>query len=220
MRLLVVLVVTVALLLAATPIALSQSPWLHSPLFAVAAFGIAVIALVAGAALLVRATTLHRRAALAGDGSGSALPRRGAVAARVVPSPRRGPGGQPPADESVTDPRAPRSGTNDSFVRVDATNESFVPVLVPTAGRVTLSTSASATGPRHAPGGSAPRQPRHDPSMAGQSPTGPSHTQAQQSSPTAVFDDPDDDSDAAVAEAAAARSAAFADRYTTTRSRR
>jgi hypothetical protein len=200
-RLLVVLVVTVALLIAATPIALSQAPRLHSPLLAVVAFGIAVIALVAGVALLVRATSLGRRAV----GTEPAGPRRGAVAARVVPSPRRGwdRAGDPPADESVTEPRAAHEHIE----------------LVPVAGRITVSASASATGPRHAL--VAPlRHPRQDPSTAGQSPTGPSHTQAQQSTPLDDADPDDADPDAAVTAAAAERSAAFAARYTTTRSRR
>ena len=203
MRLLVVLVVTVALLVAATPLALSQAPRLHSPLFAGVAFGVAAIALVAGVALLVRSTTLRRQA---GDGT----QRRGAVAARVVPSPRRAPEQdahqdlQPPADESVTDPRPGHEHI----------------VLVPIRGRLTVSASAPGSRPRHALVVEPRRQPRQDPSTAGQSPTGPSHTQAQQSSPTAVFDNPDDDPDAAVSEAAAARSVAFAARYTTMRSRR
>jgi hypothetical protein len=198
-RLLVVLVVTVALLIAATPIALSQAPRLHTPLLAMVAFGVAVIALVAGVALLVRATTGHRRALPAGDDV-AGVPRRGTVAARVVPSPRRAADLQPAADDSVTDPR-PGHGHI---------------VLVPTAGPITVSASASATGPRHALAGPAGRgQLRQDPSTAGQSPTGPSHTQAQQSSGTGP-----DDPDPVTAAAAAERSAAFAARYTAMRSRR
>jgi hypothetical protein len=201
-RLLVVLVVTVALLVAATPLALTQLPRLHSPLLAGVAFGVAAIALVAGVALLLRATAVRRRAS--GDGApGPGRPaRRGAVAARVVPSPRRAPdqGLQPPADESATDPRPGHEHI----------------VLVPTGGRLTVSASAPGARPRHAlVGHPARRQSRQDPSSAGQSPTGPSHTQAQQSSPTGS-----DDPDAATAAAATERSAAFAARYTATRSRR
>jgi len=187
-RLLVVLVVTVALLVAATPIALTQAPRLHSPLLAAVAFGVAGIAFVAGVALLVRATLLRRRP---GDG-------------------------QPPPDEAVTEPRPGPEHI----------------VLVPTAGRITVSAGTSATGPRHALGeaadapaatpGRVPLQARQGPSTAGQSPTGPSHTHAQQTwtSDDADTPDLDDPPDPAVAEAAAARAAAFATRYTTTRSRR
>ena len=187
-RLLVVLVVTVALLVAAAPIALTQAPRLHSPLLAVVAFGVAGIAFVAGVALLVRATVLRRR-----------------------------PGnGQPPPDEAVTEPRPGPEHI----------------VLVPTAGRIAVSTGTSATGPRHAlaevadlPGAAparVPPQTRQGPSTVGQSPTGPSHTHAQQTWASDDADTPglDDSPDPAVAEGAAARAAAFATRYTTTRSRR
>jgi hypothetical protein len=170
-RLLVVLVVTVALLVAAAPIALTQAPRLHSPLLAAVAFGVAVIAFVAGVALLVRATTLGRRAD----------------------------DGQPPPDEAVTDPRPGPEHI----------------VLVPTAGRITVSTGASATGPRHALV-EVPGQSRQDPWTAGQSPTDPSHTHAQHSWASPDVDTPDP----AVAEANATRSAGFAARYTTMRSRR
>jgi hypothetical protein len=202
-RLLVVLVVTVALLVAAAPIALTQAPRLHSPLLAVVAFGVAVIALIAGVALLARATMLHRRTgpfgprALEPAGAG---PRREAVRARVVPAPRSG-DDQPPGDDADTEPRP---GPD----RI---------VLVPSAGRITVSTGASVTGPRHAlidEAVTTPRQARQDPSTAGQSPTDPSHTHAQQIS---GLDDPADPN---VEEDTAARSAAFAARYTATRSRR
>jgi hypothetical protein len=182
-RLLVVLVVTVALLVAAAPIALTQAPRLDSPLLAVVAFGVAGIAFLAGVALLVRATILRRRVD----------------------------DGQPPPDEAVTEPRPDGEHI----------------VLVPTAGRITVSTGASATAPRHAlveaPGpGLVPVQARQEPRTAGQSPTGPSHTHAQHV--TATSDpgtpDPDDPRDPAVGEASATRSASFAARYTTMRSRR
>jgi hypothetical protein len=181
-RLLVVLVVTVALLVAAVPLAVTQAPRLHSPLLAVVAFGVAGIAFVAGVALLVRATMVRGRTD----------------------------DGQPPPDEAVTEPREGPEHV----------------VLVPSAGRITVSTGASATGPRHALGeaegpdvpgavpGRVPLQARQGPSTAGQSPTGPSHTHAQQMVGS------DDAPDPAVAEAAASRAAAFATRYTTTRSRR
>ena len=169
-RLLVVLVVTVALLVAAVPLAVTQAPRLHSPLLAVVAFGVAAIAFVAGVALLLRATMLRRRAA---------------------------DDGEPPPDEAVTEPR-PGPGHI---------------VLVPSAGRITVSTGASATGPRHALV-EVPDQARQEPTTAGQSPTGPFHTQAQQTV------GPDDAPDPAVEEAAASRAAAFATRYTTMRSRR
>jgi hypothetical protein len=177
-RLLVVLVVTVALLVAAVPLAVTQAPRLHSPLLAVVAFGVAGIALVAGVALLVRATTLRRRTA--GDG-------------------------QPPPDEAVTEPRpGPRHI-----------------VLVPTAGRIAVSTGASTTGPRHALV-EVPDQARQDPTTDGQSPTGPSQTHAQHTwaSDDAATPDLDGAPDPAVGGASASRAAAFAARYTTTRSRR
>jgi hypothetical protein len=119
----------------------------------------------------------------------------------------------PPPDEAVTDP---------------APGPEHI-VLVPTAGRITVSTGASATGPRHALAeapdagpGRVPRQARQDPSTAGQSPTGPSQTHAQQTWATDDADTPDldDAPDPAAARAAGARSASFATRYTTTRSRR
>jgi hypothetical protein len=188
-RLLVVLVVTVALLVAAVPLAVTQAPRLHSPLLAVVAFGVAGIAFVAGVALLVRATMLRRRVD----------------------------DGQPAPDEAVTEPRPGPEHI----------------VLVPTAGRITVSAGASATGPRHAlaeasdAAGVAPArvplQARQRPVTAGQSPTGPSHTHAHAqagASDDAVTPDLGEPRDPAVAEAAASRAAAFATRYTTTRSRR
>jgi hypothetical protein len=181
-RLLVVLVVTVALLVAAVPLAVTQAPRLHSPLLAVVAFGVAGIAFAAGVVLLLRATTLRRRDA--GDR-------------------------QPAPDEAVTEPRPGPEHI----------------VLVPTAGRITVSTGASATGPRHAlvearDPGPVPLQARQGPSRAGRSPTGPSHTHAQQIAASDDADTPDldDAPEPAVAEAPAPRS--FAARYTTTRSRR
>ncbi len=196
-RLLVVVVVTVALLVAAAPIAVTQAPRLHSPLLAVVAFGVAVIALIAGVALLVRATALGRAARGASAGPAGGRPRRrDAVAARVVPA-QRGGDGQPPPDDAVTEPRPGPE-------RI---------LLVPTAGRITVSAEASATGPRHAlveVSARGRRQPRQDPSTVGQSPTGPSQIHAQQMS---------EGPDPAVEEAAE-RSAAFAARYTATRSRR
>ena len=208
MRLLVVLVVTVALLVAAAPIALTQAPRLHSPLLAVVAFGVAGIALLAGAALLGRAMMLHRRARTVGPraagpgraGARAAGPRPEALRARIVPAPRSGVG-RPAADDAESEPR----GGPDRIV------------LVPTAGRIAVSTGASVTGPRHALSDepAAPGQSRQDPSTAGQSPTGPSQTHAQQ-----ISGGPDDAADPVVEEASAARSAAFAARYTATRSRR
>jgi hypothetical protein len=117
--------------------------------------------------------------------------------------------GQPPPDEAVTEPRPGPEHI----------------VLVPTAGRITVSTGASATGPRHAlvevpSRARVPLQARQGPSTAGQSPTGPSHTHAQQIPAADDADTPDldDAPEPAVAEAPAPRS--FAARYTTTRSRR
>jgi hypothetical protein len=198
-RLLVVVVVTVALLVAAVPLAVTQAPRLHSPLLAGVAFGVAVIALVAGVALLVRATSLHRRPRAAGPGPSGAPavgPRREALRARVVPAPRSA-ADQPPGDDAETEPR---HGPE----RI---------LLVPLAGRITVSASASVTGPRHAlvEEAGAALQSRQDPGTTGQSPAGPSHTHTQQSS---AYADP------AVVEAASARSAAFASRYTASRSRR
>jgi hypothetical protein len=176
-RLLVVLVVTVALLVAAVPLAVTQAPRLHSPLLAVVAFGVAGIAFVAGVALLVRATMLRRRVD----------------------------DGQPAPDEAVTEPRPGPEHI----------------VLVPTAGRIAVSTGASATGPRHALV-EVPDQARQGPVTAGQSPIGPSHTHAQHTWASDDADTPDfaDAPDPAVREASASRAAVFAARYTTTRSRR
>lgn len=182
MRLLVVVVVTVALLVAAAPIALTQAPRLHSPLLAVVAFGVAVIALIAGIALLVRATLLHRRP----PAPAAVGPRREALRARVVPAPRSG-SDRPVGDDAETEPR----------------RRSERILLVPAAGRVTVSTGASPTGPRHALADE-PGQSRQDPDTTGQSPAGPSQIHAQQSSGGSATD----------------RSAAFARRYTATRSRR
>ena len=78
-RLLVVMVVTLALLAAAAPVAISQAPRLGSPVLALVAFGVAGIALLAGLALLVRAALLGRRAAAVDE---------------------------VPADDSVTEPRS------------------------------------------------------------------------------------------------------------------
>jgi hypothetical protein len=61
-RLLVVLVVTTALLMAAVPLAVTQAPRLHSPSLAAVAFGTSLIALVAGVVLLARSAVLGRRA--------------------------------------------------------------------------------------------------------------------------------------------------------------
>jgi hypothetical protein len=187
-RLLVVVVVTVALLVAAAPIALTQAPRLHSPQLAMVAFGVAVLALVAGVALLARATLLHRRARPAPLAAGA---RRAAVRARVVPAPRSATDG-PLGDDAETEPRH-----RPEHIR-----------LVPVAGRIAVSTGASTTGPRHALVDLAEAGQRRQEDTTGQSPGGPSHTQTQQSS----ADD--------VEEAVTARSAAFARRYTATRSRR
>lgn len=81
-RLLVVMVVTLALLAAAAPVAITQAPRLGSPVLALAAFGVAGIALLAGLALLVRAALLGRRTA----------------AAAVAPP-------EVPADDTVTEPQ-------------------------------------------------------------------------------------------------------------------
>jgi hypothetical protein len=180
-RLLVVVVVTVALLVAAAPIALTQAPRLHSPLLAVVAFGVAVIALIAGIALLVRATLLHRRP----PAPAAVGPRPEALRARVVPAPRSG-SDQPVGDDAETEPR----------------RRSERILLVPAAGRITVSTGAS-TAPRHALVDE-PGQSPQDPDTTGQSPAGPSQIHAQQSSGGSATD----------------RSAAFARRYTATRSRR
>jgi hypothetical protein len=183
-RLLVVVVVTVALLIAAVPLALTQAPRLHSPLLSVVAFGVAVIALVAGVALLVRATLLHRRAR-----SPLAAARRSPLRAQVVPAPRAAPD-EPLGDDAETEPRHRPE-------RI---------LLVPVAGRITVSAGASTTGPRHALVDLAEAGQSRQEGTTGQSPGGPSHTHAQQS--------------ADVGESASARSAAFARRYTATRSRR
>ncbi len=182
MRLLVVLVVTVALLAAAAPLAITQAPRLHSPVLALVAFGVAGLALLVGLALLARAAVLLRRS-------------------RAVPDAGPVPDGQPDADESVTEPH---SGPD------------YI-ALVPTAGRLTVSVPVAVTPPRHArperPGpGQASDQ---EPVTVGQAGGGAvSHSQAQASTATG---DPVED---AVADPSAERSASFASRYTTTRSRR
>ena len=187
-RLLVVLVVTVALLVAATPIALTQAPRLHSPLLAVVAFGVAGIAFVAGVALLVRATVLRRRP---GDG-------------------------QPPPDEAVTEPRPGPEHI----------------VLVPTAGRIAVSTGTSATGPRHAlaeaadPRGRRPAGCRFRPARArrrraSRPPARPTPTPSRRGPPTTRTPPASTMPRTPPSRRPpAARAAAFATRYTTTRSRR
>lgn len=202
MRLLVVVVVTVALLAAAAPLALTQAPRLHSPVLALLAFGVAVIALVAGVAMLVRATMLHRRTRRQAVG-----PRREPLQARVVSAPRSGADAsaprrvarlEPGGDDAETDPRPGPE-------RI---------LLVPTSGRIAVSAGASLRGPRHAlDDEGAADQSRQAPDTTGQSPAGPSQTHAQQTSA-------DDAADPAAGEAIAARSASFAARYTATRSRR
>lgn len=199
MRLLVVVVVTVALLAAAAPLALTQAPRLHSPVLALLAFGVAVVALVAGVALLVRAMMLHRRTQVAG-------PRRDSLQARIVSAPRSGADASAPRRFARLDPAGddaetdPRPGPE----RI---------LLVPTSGRIAVSAGASLRGPRHALDDEAADQSRQDPDTTGQSPAGPSQTHAQQTSA-------DDAAGPAVDEAIAARSASFAARYTATRSRR
>ena len=195
-RLLVVLVVTVALLAAAAPLAITQAPRLHSPVLALVAFGVAGLALLAGIALLVRSAVLLRR---------SGVPDAGSVPVRAD---------QPPADESVTEPRP---GPD----RI---------VLVPTAGRLSISVPATVTPPRHArveasgatgggleASGATDQASDQEPVTVGQVDGGgdrtASQSQAQADTGTGAVE-------AAVDDPSAERSAAFASRYTTTRSRR
>jgi hypothetical protein len=180
MRLLVVLVVTVALLAAAAPLAITQAPRLHSPVLALVAFGVAGLALLAGIALLVRAAVLLRRAA---------------------PDGRSVRDDQPPADESVTEPRA------------DAGSDHIV--LVTTAGRLAVSVPMTVTPPRHARDeGDTDQGSDQEPVTVGHSGGG---AESQSQAQASTGPDPVED---AVADPSAERSAAFASRYTTTRSRR
>ncbi len=138
---------------------------------------VVTVALLAAAAPLAvtQAPRLHSPllAVVAFGVAGIAFVAGVALLVRATRLGRRAVDDGPPPDEAVTDPTPGPEHI----------------VLVPTAGRITVSTGASATGPRHAlaeapdagPGsGRVPRQARQDPSTAGQSPTGPSQTHAQQ----------------------------------------